>query len=90
MWTYENGVELDHYSNIIDYSRLHESYESYTEARHIRYILNDAVIEMIESERSVGFTYVVADTYCEDDNREECYEDHTAGWLLVATDETTN
>lgn len=84
MWTYQDGIELT--CDPLDYSRVHESYESYETAGHIRYNL-EAAVEAIEEGTPVGFTYVVADAYCEDDNREDCNEDHFVGWLLVATAE---
>lgn len=83
-WTYEDGAKVS--DSAVDYSRTHEAYEFYSEASHIRYNLPTAV-EAIEGGKSVGFTYVGADAICEDEDWESCGEDHTAGWLLVATDE---
>lgn len=83
MWTYETGAEVP--SDALDYSRTHEPYEFYDRASHIRFNLPTAV-ETIEEGTPVGFTYAIADAYCEDDV-EECQEDHTAGWLLIATTE---
>lgn len=91
-WTYENGAELP--TGTIDASRTHASYEFYETAAHIRYNLDNAV-EAIEEGTSVGFTYVIADADCECDDYDAetgyCGDDgdHTVGWLLIATDETT-
>ena len=100
MWTYDHGPELEgDTGHVIEFTRTHETCESYDSATHVRFNLADAV-EAIESYRTVGFTYVIADAYCDDECEThdtasgervcdcECSYDHTAGWLLVATDET--
>lgn len=85
MWTYENGLEAG--TGAMDYSRLHESYESYETAGHIRYNLQAAVSEL-EAGKAVHFTYVVVDGYpstAEDiaDDEAGIY-DATVGWALIA------
>lgn len=89
LWSYETGAQV---GDVLDYSRTHEAYESYGEARHIRYNLPVAV-ETIDEGTPVGFTYVVAEAECEDASPDadresgiyDCGEDHAAGWLLIAT-----
>lgn len=85
-WSYDNGLSVP--AGALDYSRTHETYEHYEAAGHVRYNLPNAV-EAIEEGTSVGFTYVVAEADCEDDDPENCDGDHVAGWALIATDETT-
>ena len=83
-WTYEEGADV---VGAIDYSRVHESYESYEfydNAAHITYDL-PAAIEALEDGVSVGFTYSIA---MEDCGHDDCQETHTVGWLLIATDES--
>lgn len=83
-WSYDDGPTVP--SEAVDYSRTHEPYEYYETASHVRYNLPTAV-EAIEAGQAVGFTYVITEAACEDDNPEECMEDHAAGWLLIATAE---
>ena len=92
-WSYERGIELPGGVDVLDHSRTHEAYETYTDAGHIRYNLADAVAAL-EAGTAVGFTYIVAEAECEDmadDEREagmyECGGDHAAGWALIATRE---
>lgn len=86
MWTYENGLEAG--TGAYDYSRLHESYESYDSAGHIRYNLSQAVSALENEGKSVHFTYVVVDGYpstpedIEDD--ENGIYDAVVGWALIA------
>lgn len=89
-WSYEDGLTLP--DGVLDHSRLHESYETYTEAGHVRYNLPGAV-EAIENGEAVGFTYVIGEAECEDDPDgtlypDGCPFDHAAGWALIATRET--
>lgn len=79
MWTYEHGGEYP--SDVLDYSRTHESYEFYDEAHHVRFNLDRAMAEL-EAGNPVIFKYVTLDAYCED--HEPCDEDHVAGWALIA------
>jgi len=81
-WTYNTGAQV---GDVLDYSRTHEPYESYTEAQHIRYNL-PAAVEAIEEGTPIGFTYAVAEDECLDDG-DYCEEDHVVGWLLIATEE---
>ena len=84
-WAYETGAQV---GQALDYSRTHEAYERYTDARHIRHNLPVAVWT-IEEGTPVGFTYVVAEAECLDatEDGEPCGEDHAAGWVLIATRE---
>lgn len=86
MWTYENGLEAG--TGAMDYSRLHESYESYSDASHIRYNLRYAVEALEDERKAVHFTYVIVDGYPstpEDiaDDEAGIY-DATVGWALIA------
>lgn len=83
-WTYENGAELP--ESLIDHSRVHESYEYYDNAEHIRYNL-PAAIEKIEAGEPVTFMWAVVDAHCEcDPNADYCEEDHNVGWIMLAAD----
>jgi len=84
-WAYETGAQV---GDVLDHSRTHEAYERYETAGHIRYNLPVAV-ETIEEGIPVGFTYAVAEAECLDEVEEgdQCGEDHTAGWVLIATTE---
>ena len=80
-WTYDGGAEYP--AEVVDHSRLHESYEFYDEARHVRYNLS-AAVAMIEEGTPITFKYVTLDAPCEDS--EPCDDDHLAGWALIAFD----
>lgn len=91
-WTYEGGMQgLD---EALDHSRVHESYETYTNSGHIRYNLSVAVAELEEG-NPVGFTYVIVDnedSECGDpdgscDALGECFCEQTVGWALIASKE---
>ena len=82
-WTWEDGPVIP--ERALDNSRVHEPYEYYHEAAHIRYNL-DVAVGAIEAGMAVGFTYVVVDAEC-DHGDEYCGNDHAVGWMLVATPE---
>ena len=81
VWTYKNGAEYP--DELLDHSRVHEAWEFYDEAYHIRYNLS-AAVEALEEGKPVIFHYVTLDAYCEDPEPEDCQEDHIAGWALIA------
>lgn len=88
-WTYAHG--LDAGSAAMDYSRLHESYETYDDAAHIRYNLPGAVSELESGARDIHFEYAIAMNedieYDSDGNAiDEDGEltDDIAGWTLIA------
>lgn len=90
MWIYDAGMSLP--SNVTDHSRLHEPYESYDNAEHVRYNLPHAV-ELLEAGHAVTFAYaIVEDSNCFDGSGdsltdcEDCDCDRTAGWALLAFD----
>ena len=85
-WTYAGGIaDRD---SVSETSRLHESYESYDAADHIRYNMPDAV-EALEDGKVVTFAYAVVEDV---DHREreweagngDEYETEYAGWILAA------
>ena len=83
-WDDVSGVDWP--ARADDHSRLHESYESYDTAEHIRYNLS-AAVEALEGGQSVTFAYTIVDAVaCDDDHAypEECECDRTAGWALLA------
>ena len=91
-WTYENGPELP--KSLIDYSRVHESYETYENAEHVRYNL-PAAVEVIEAGKPVTFMWAVVEAYPEEDAGvqcescgwcEACNADMTVGWMMLAAD----
>lgn len=91
-WTYEKGPELP--KNLIDYSRVHEPYEHYDNAEHIRYNL-PAAVEKIEAGEPVTFMWAVVEAYPDEDAGvqcescgwcEACNADMTVGWIMLAAD----
>lgn len=85
MWTHADGAALP--DNASDHSRVHETYESYTRAGHIRYNLPEAVEALAEG-KPVTFAYVEAISYPEtaEDiaDAEAGLYDGTVGWMLIA------
>lgn len=87
MWSYDGGMELP--SGVIEWSCLHETYESYDEARHIEYNLPRAV-ETLREGTPVTFAYAEVDAYhdkkacAEHCGEDGCQEDMLAGWALLA------
>ena len=83
LWDDVSGVDWP--SNADDHSRLHESYESYATAEHIRYNLS-AAVEALEEGQAVTFAYAIVDTVACDEHEHfgECECDRTAGWALLA------
>lgn len=85
MWDYMGGMELP--NGVIDNSRLHETYESYTGAGHVEYNLPRAV-ETLREGTPVTFAYAQVDGYAttpediEDD--ENGLYDGCVGWALLA------
>lgn len=91
-WTYEDGPELP--KSLIDYSRVHEPYEHYEHAGHIRYNL-PAAIDVIEAGEPVTFMWVVVEAHPEEDAGvqcescgwcEDCTADMSVGWMMLAAD----
>lgn len=90
VWTYEAGAhDADSVSEV---SRLHEPYESYETAGHVRYNMSDSV-ELLEARtHAVAFTYAAVDAAdCEDhpgnvdpETGDWCQCDRLVGWILVA------
>ena len=72
-----------------DHSRLHEDYEFYDTAYHIRYNLSTAV-SALEDGQPVTFAYAIVDAAsCDEDDcpesaQYECECDCTVGWALLA------
>ena len=83
LWDDVSGVDWP--ARADDHSRLHESYESYATAEHIRYNLSTAV-EALEGGRAVTFAYAIVDAVACDEHEHfgECECDRTAGWALLA------
>lgn len=85
------GPSTDWPKEALDHSRLHESYESYATAEHIRYNLETAV-EALEEGRAVAFQYVVVNAYecsecAPDADLDDCEHDQLVGWALLAYEE---
>ena len=87
LWNDATGVDWP--SNADDHSRLHEDYEHYETAEHIRCNLSTAV-EALEGGQAVTFAYAIVDSLeCNEDTcpqgaQFECKCDRTAGWALLA------
>lgn len=83
-WSYSDGLEGP---KVSERSRLHESYESYSEAQHIRYNLPETVAKLEAGTHTADFAYAIAhdndpcNEICDDGN---CMCDGLAGWLLIA------
>ena len=95
-WTYENG--LINRAEWLDYSRVHDPAEFYDEARHIEYNLAGALAD-IELGNAIGFTYVVAEETCNDEDQPDAHSNseclncdsggtQAVGWALIATAES--
>ena len=81
LWDDVSGVDWP--ARADDHSRLHESYESYATAEHIRYNLSTAV-EALEGGQAVTFAYAIVDAVACDEHFVDCECDRTAGWALLA------
>lgn len=83
LWDDVSGVDWP--ARADDHSRLHESYESYATAEHIRYNLSTAV-EALEGGQAVTFAYAIVDAVACDEHEHfvDCECDRTAGWALLA------
>ena len=86
-WDGVTGVDWPAHAD--DHSRLHESYESYETAKHIRYNLG-AAVEALEGGQAVTFAYAIVDSLeCDEDTcpqgaQFECECDRAVGWALLA------
>lgn len=79
-WTYADGIaDRD---SVDETSRLHESYECYADASHIRYNLADSVAVLESRTHAVEFAYAVV---TDADYRPEPWDNDAAGWILVAS-----
>src|SRR5690625_3325771 len=74
-WSREDG--LQDAVSVSEASRLHEAYETYNSATHIRYSL-PASVEALEEGRAVTFAYAIVTDLDADD------EDNIAGWILTS------
>lgn len=95
-WTREGGTELGFQA--LDISRLHADYESYDASAHISANL-PAAAKALRAGRTVGFGYAIAEEECDSEDAPGAHENSrclncdgggtiTAGWHLIATDET--
>ena len=87
LWDDVSGVDWP--TRADDHSRLHESYESYETAEHIRYNLS-AAVEALEGGQAVTFAYAIVDALecdkytCPQGAQFECECDRAVGWALLA------
>lgn len=87
-WTYDDGIRGR--DSVSEMSRLHDSYETYTHAEHIRYNMGESV-EALENGIPVTFAYAIvddADVTTDDLGNGTDKDGHpaesVAGWIMVA------
>lgn len=76
--TWSEGTGMDLPENVLDNSRVHENFEYYSTATHLRFNLEGAV-EALENGETVAFHYVFVDDVAGDFE-----DDPTVGWALLA------
>lgn len=82
LWDDVSGVDWP--ARADDHSHLHEDYEYYETAGHIRYNLS-AAVEALEGGQAVTFAYTIADAdTCEHSHPSDCECDLAVGWALLA------
>ena len=89
-WTYGGGVEGQ--GSADEVSRLHDPYEHYATAEHIRYNMPESVEALESGTHAVTFAYAIVydgDVTWDDDSQvyldEDGHEaDDVAGWILAA------
>ena len=87
-WSYDEGIHDR--DSVSETSRLHESYENYGRAEHIRYNMTESVTAL-ENGIPVTFAYAIvdnADVTTDDQgngtDKDGFPADSVAGWILVA------
>ena len=86
-WSYDEGIRDR--DSVSETSRLHEAFESYSHAEHIRYNMTESV-EALENGTPVTFAYAIVndDDVTTDDqgngtDRDGFPADSVAGWIMV-------
>lgn len=83
-WNYADGLDGPRVS---EHSRLHETYEHYSEAQHIRYNLPETVAKLEAGTHLAEFAYtIVYELDCDGSCglETECDCDQVAGWIIIA------